>query len=83
MARATFHPQAWVNDYAISVDPEGETSWEVEEDEIEAAMADFGVDRERVMERDEHESDDFRNSRNAPQWVRDWSGPFYISFEDE
>lgn len=83
MAKAVFHPQAWQNDYAISVDPEGETEWEVEEDEVEAVMAEYGVSRERVLESDQYPSDDFRFSRNAPQWVRDWEGPFYVAFPEE
>jgi hypothetical protein len=82
MPQATFHPQAWVNDYAVEVDPEGETQWEVTEGEIEAVCKEYDVDRQRAMESDQYESDQFRFSQNAPQWVRDWPGPFYISFDD-
>jgi len=65
MPRARFHPQAWVNDYAITVDPEGEVEWEVGEEA--ASLTD-----------DSYESDDLRFHPNAPDWVKDWSGPFYI-----
>ena len=89
MPKATFHPQAWQNDYTIDVDPEGETEWEVTEEEIEAALKHwrgtvYGPDfsREQLFAADDYPSDEFRHSKNAPQWVRDWSGPFYISFDE-
>jgi hypothetical protein len=65
MATAIFHPQAWVNDYAIEVDPEGDTAFEV-------------GDVPDSVEDDSYESDNLRDHENAPQWVKDWSGPFYI-----
>lgn len=60
-----FHPQAWINDYAVSVDPDGETDF------------DAGDVPETVGD-DTYESDDYRTHANSPQWVKDWSGPFYI-----
>lgn len=63
--RVRFHPQAWFNDWAIEVDPQGETEWE------EGDVADDVQD-------DTYESDELRLHNNAPQWVRDWAGPFYI-----
>jgi hypothetical protein len=66
MATATFHPQAWINDYAIDVDAEGETTWMVDD----SALA---------LTADSYESDELRFADNAPQWVKDWSGPFYVS----
>lgn len=29
-----------------------------------------------------HESDSFIHARLAPEWVRDWQGPFYIECQD-
>lgn len=63
--RVRFHPQAWVNDWAIGVDPQGETEWEVGE------ISDD-------LEDDTYETDELRFHENAPQWVQDWAGPFYI-----
>lgn len=68
---ATFTPQAWVRDTAMEVDPEGDITWIVDPDEMEPGM--------EVS--DSHESDQLRSSRHAPAWVRDWSGPFYITVE--
>lgn len=63
--RVRFHPQAWINDRAIEVDPQGETEWEVE----------VVVDD---VEDDTYESDELRLHENAPEWVKDWTGPFFI-----
>ncbi len=68
---ATFTPQSWVNNTAMEVDPEGETTWIVDPDEIEPGM--------EVPDSDE--SDDLRFSRHAPTWVREWRGPFYVTLE--
>lgn len=65
-----FVPQVWVNDYAYNVDPEGEDTWEVPIQDI--------VD----IEPDDYESDDLRHADNAPQWVKDWSGPFYVTWNE-
>ena len=73
---AIFHPQAWVNDYAIAVDPEGEREWDVTEEILKmrrkVAMA---------IRDDEYSSDCLRESESAPKWARDWSGPFWIEVE--
>lgn len=61
-----FHPQAWQNDYAIPVDPEGDTEWW------------SAFDGVVVPDDDTYESDDLRYLPGAPQWVTDWAGPFYI-----
>lgn len=63
--KVRFHPQAWVNDYAIEVDPQGETDFEV---------GDVPDD----VEDDTHASDALRTHDNAPEWVRDWTGPFWV-----
>lgn len=65
MTKVVFHPQAWVNDYAIAVDPEGPTEFEV------------GIIFGGIGD-DTYESDELRFHENAPQWVKDWAGPFYI-----
>ena len=69
MAKVTFHPQAWSNEYAIDVDPEGPTEFEVPDAEVAG------------LEDDTYESDELRDHDNAPRWMADWSGPFYISIE--
>lgn len=80
--KAHFEPQVWLNDYAMTVDAQGEQTWDctvfIEADaelkaEVDEAIADEGhfLDRDDVLMGDEA----------APQWVRDWSGPFTITVE--
>ena len=71
-----FQPEAWVNDYAIAVDDEGEDIWVVTDETaarvFEAVAADGGVDLDFAREDD-----------NTPEWVREWSGPFTITVVEE
>lgn len=71
-AVATFTPQAWVRDYAIEVDPAGPTEW----------VTDFeGLTREQseaILETGHDTSDLLKEDPAAPEWVRDWPGPFEI-----
>lgn len=75
---ARFTPQAWINDYAVDVDPEGETEWDV-------TAYILTMDREEVLSisDNEYSSDHLKADPNAPRWIRDWHGPFYITVEDQ
>ena len=70
---AKFHPQAWVNDSAISVDPEGEVTFDVTQEILK-----IGLIAALEMDDDDYETDELRESENAPEWIKDWGGPFYI-----
>lgn len=70
MITVTFIPQAWIRDYAYNVDIDGPNTWEVPVEMVEGIRP------------DSHESDNLRHHENAPKWVKDWSGPFYITWED-
>lgn len=63
-----FHPQAWINDYATEIDPQGETEWSIE----------WPADRQPPDD-DRYESDDLIDE-NAPAWIQEaiYNGPFYI-----
>lgn len=61
---AEFAPEAWQNKYAVPVDPQGPTTWSIDPCELDPDQTFF---------------DDLVRSRNAPSWVRDWSGPFTLS----
>lgn len=71
---AHFLPQAWQCDYAIEVDAEGPTTFDITEE-----MKGLSKEQIDLHVRDSGENDDFRNSPNAPQWIKDWSGPFEIT----
>jgi hypothetical protein len=73
---ATFHPQAWQNDYAIPVDPEGEVTFDVTDEILK-----IGREKALSIRDDEYESDHLRFSSNSPEWIREWSGPFYIEIQ--
>lgn len=70
---ATFHPQVWVRDDALEVDPSGLRTWDVTE-EIQA----MGREPALALEDDDFDSDDLRHSDRAPVWIKDWSGPFWV-----
>jgi hypothetical protein len=68
---ATFQPQAWVNDLAVGVDPEGEVTFDVTN----------YVDLDKLPNRDSYASDDLRDAPTAPNWIKAWHGPFCIAVE--
>lgn len=74
---ARFSPQAWINDYAVEVDPQGETEWD--------ATVAFGAlslsYRERVLADGLDIDDALKGDPAAPEWVRHWQGPFSIYVE--
>lgn len=74
---AKFHPQVWVNDYAMDVDPQGPVEW----DATDAILA---MPREEALKIQDcqYESDALHEEEAAPEWIRDWSGPFYVTVEE-
>lgn len=83
---ARFVPQAWVNDYAIDVDPEGDTRWDVTDafNELEAhyqarLLAEIAEHGEAL-----DNDDALAGDPAAPEWIRNWSGPFslWVSYTD-
>jgi hypothetical protein len=75
---AHFHPQAWVNDYAVDVDPQGPTTWDVTDYivKLEPKL------RAKTLAGNTYESDALRELPNAPRWTAEWSGPFYVEVSD-
>jgi len=73
---ATFHPQAWVNNHALDVDPEGECQFDVT-DFIYA----FGEITARTIRDYDDSSDDLAALPSVPEWIRTWPGPFYVTVE--
>jgi hypothetical protein len=77
---ATFTPQVWLGDQALEVDPHGDTTWDCTDEfkqlpigyqaQLACEMSDSGVG---------HDIDDaLKSDPAAPDWVRNWSGPFEI-----
>lgn len=71
---AEFIPQAWIKDSAIEVDPIGPTTWEPAEVPEPLRGEAVKADGARVLDID----DALREDENAPEWVRQWHGPFTI-----
>jgi len=84
--KAYFQPQAWVRDEVVDVDPQGPTEWDV----TDAVAADGDYWRE-LLERTHPDTgtgvldseDRLQSDPSAPQWVRDWKGPFSIRVEED
>ncbi len=73
---ARFQPQAWANDNALDVDPEGPTEWDVTDSILEMGK------RKALALDDDDGTDILRELLSAPEWVRNWSGPFYVIVAD-
>lgn len=69
--RIRFTPQAWIRDYATEVDPQGPREFEVPVRDAQNEQGEWLPDRS-------YESDILREHKNAPKWIRQWSGPFEI-----
>jgi hypothetical protein len=82
---ARFQAEAWVRDQAIPVDAQGPTEWDCTGFVDEARLAYLTRLADRQGENLEDpvngvlDSDDlFKDDPGAPEWVREWRGPFTI-----
>lgn len=62
-------PQMWVNGQAVEVAATAQTTWPISEYDVDEA-----IDEARRGS----DWDYLREDANAPSWVREWPGPFYI-----
>jgi hypothetical protein len=74
---AEFTPQVWVGDQTMVVDPQSDTTWD-----ITAEIIAMGRQKALELQDDQHNTDDLRYTLNAPKWVQDWEGPFYVEVSD-
>jgi hypothetical protein len=77
---AHFRPEAWQNDNAIPVDPQGPTRWEVSPAYLYELMAGLEGGWLLLYETG-YEADQLRHDPAAPEWIREWQGPFSVSLE--
>lgn len=77
---ASFQPQAWMNDYAIGVDPEGEIDWDATAF-IKTLSAEKQAEIAKATRDDSWMDDDDALMRDPrrPRWIKDWHGPFTIT----
>jgi DNA-binding HxlR family transcriptional regulator len=71
-----FIAQAWVKNNAIAVDAAGPTTFEVPAAAAQDAGGNWLPDHD-------HSSDVLREHDNAPEWIRNWSGPYDLEIEHE
>ena len=71
MAWVRFHAEAWVNDCAIEIDPEGPTEWQPSD---LPALLDGYLDKEDAFRYERW----FDFDQNCPEWVKEHDGPFWI-----
>jgi hypothetical protein len=87
--RATFTPQAWIRDWAVEIDPEGDTEWIVTPAFLARLvgwhMRRYGMDFDSALARctgqSNDSSDGLRDDPAAPAWIREHRGPFYCEAE--
>lgn len=68
--KARFFPQAWINDYAVDIDADGETDWNLTDAEAAQALSE--------ARRPCPDLDYLREHADAPTWVREYPGPFRV-----
>lgn len=74
---ARFVPQAWQRDYAVECDAEGPRFFDVTAEVLgmdETERDDLGEGGNKLADR-------FRDLPQAPQWIREWRGPFEVYVE--
>lgn len=74
--RIRFIPQEWYHDCAINVDAPGSCEFDVPK--VDAVNS-----RNEWLRDHSNASDALKYHKNAPQWIRDWTGPFEIEILHE
>ncbi|GEM_PF-4360583 len=82
---ATFQPEAWIQNNAVGVDPEGPTEWDCTSFLTTPALR-LKSYLEELRKKTEHgpvvdTHDALKEDPRAPAWVRAWRGPFTILLE--
>ncbi|MEB3023366.1 MULTISPECIES: hypothetical protein [Mycolicibacter] len=74
MWNVRFLPEAWINDYAVGVDPEGPDTFAITDEEAVRELQGAASQR--------RDWDHLRDHASAPEWIRHWHGPFSIELVD-
>lgn len=77
LVKLRFQPQEKVFKFIInSVKPKGETEWTAPLSQV------LEMCGGELPEDDDYTSDELRYLDQAPEWVKDWEGPFYVAIEN-
>jgi len=74
MITVKYEAQAWQNDYAIMIDPDGPDTWDVS-DKVLAEIQRQYRDPDDALAYETWFVDD----PNAPEWIKERPGPFFVS----
>ena len=74
---AEFEPQAWMNDNAITVDADGDTSYDITVAAIAYTLDNNSETIEAYLDAI-GDNDQFAGVDTAPTWVSEWQGPFEV-----
>jgi len=72
---ADFTPEAWIRDYAVQVDPAGET-------EIDVTYEMLLLGKDAASQLTSGDCDHLKEAVRVPAWIADWAGPFTIRVAD-
>jgi hypothetical protein len=78
----TFHPQEWVDTSAKPHESGGKQLVPAEQREplsFTVPWTDGTDDTGAVLEDESYEANQLRDHPNAPDWVNDWEGPYFIT----
>jgi hypothetical protein len=73
---ATFHPQRFQGDYSLGVQPKGDADFDVTEH-----LVGLGEAAALAIRDFDNSSDKLAALPQAPQWTRNWDGPFFVTVE--
>ena len=77
-ATARFHPQKWVKDEALDDAPPGDVDYDVS---FEVLL--MGSRKARAVRDNSDASDGLKTAVGAPDWIRTWDGPHYVTVADD
>jgi hypothetical protein len=72
---AKFRPQRWIDEMALTVEPDGKQTFNVPLSDALTADGELVDDYSRG-------SDALKRHDNAPLWVRNWDGPYAVTIEE-
>ncbi len=78
---ARFHPQVWEDFHdpktgKIDAEPQGPIEWDVTDD-----LMFWGKKRLLALRDDTFASDNLKFLPDAPEWIKRWTGPFWVEVE--
>jgi hypothetical protein len=74
---ATFHPRARTKNFTVNASPPGPDQWDV----CAYLQSLSKAERAECLAPQSAVADRLKTDPAAPQWVREWRGPFHVTVE--